>query len=212
MKQKHIIDFFKGATGPFVLFLIFAFEREDSATAWVYLALHGTYGVLWVLKSKIFGDKQWEKPITFVRGGMLIGGLSFYWIAPLVITFYGVELEPWHLALAISLFGFGVFFHFASDMQKHISLQLKPGLITTGLFSKLRNPNYFGELLIYSSFAILPIEGWRWWIGYIPAVAFLIIICIEWIPNMMRKEKSLSRYPEFAEYKKRSKLLIPFIL
>lgn len=212
MKQKHIIDAFKGATGPFVLILIFAFHRLESITAWTYLALHGTYGVLWVLKSRIFGDKQWEQPLTLVRAAMLTGGLSLYWISPLVITIYDVELHPAHIASAVALFGFGVFFHFTADMQKHNTLKQGPGLITTGLFSRIRNPNYFGELLIYSSFALLAIERLSWWIGWLPAAAFASIIAIEWIPNMLRKERSLSRYPEFAEYKKRSKLILPYLL
>jgi len=33
-----------------------------------------------------------------------------------------------------------------------------------------------------------------------------------WVPNMRRKERSLSRYPEFAEYKKRSAWMVPFVL
>ncbi|MBL8019239.1 MAG: DUF1295 domain-containing protein [Leptospirales bacterium] len=211
MKQKHIIDTFKGLTGPVVLCLIFAFHRQESITAWVYLALHGTYGILWILKSQIFGDKQWEQPVTLIRGGMLVSGLSLYWISPLVITYYGVQAHPIQIAVAVAMFGFGVFFHFASDLQKHISLKLQPGLITTGLFSRTRNPNYFGELLIYTSFALLPIQGFSWWVGFLPAVAFASIIAVEWIPNILRKERSLSRYPEFAAYKKRSALLIPFL-
>lgn len=211
MKQKHIIDTFKGLTGPVVLCLIFLFHRQESITAWVYLALHGTYGILWILKSQIFGDKQWEQPVTLMRGGMLVSGLSLYWISPLVITYYGVQAHPIQIAVAVAMFGFGVFFHFASDLQKHISLKLQPGLITTGLFARTRNPNYFGELLIYTSFALLPVQG-LWWIGFLPAVAFASIIAVEWIPNILRKERSLSRYPEFAAYKKRSALLIPFLL
>lgn len=212
VKQKHIIDAFKGATGPFVLILILAFHRLENITAWVYLALHGTYGVLWVLKSNIFGDRQWEQSLTPVRAMMLVSGLSLYWLSPLIITVYDVELAAPQIAAAIALFGFGVFFHFAADMQKHTALQQGPRLITTGLFSRLRNPNYFGELLIYSSFSLLALERITWWIGWIPAAAFASIVAVEWIPNMLRKDRSLSRYPEFAEYKKRSKLILPFIL
>jgi steroid 5-alpha reductase family enzyme len=37
----------------------------------------------------------------------------------------------------------GIFLHFAADMQKHISLALRPGqLVTEGLWSRTRNPNY----------------------------------------------------------------------
>lgn len=211
MKQKHIIDAFKGATGPFVLILIFAFHRLESVTAWTYLALHGTYGVLWVLKSRIFPDQQWEQALTPLRALMLVGGLSLYWLSPLVIVIYDVELAPLQTAAAISLFGLGVFLHFTADMQKHITLKHGPGLITTGLFSLVRNPNYLGELLIYSSFSLLALERLSWWIGWIPAAAFACIIAMEWIPNMLRKDRSLARYPEFADYKKRSKLILPFL-
>jgi hypothetical protein len=35
---------------------------------------------------------------------------------------------------------------------------------------------------------------------------FLIVI---WIPNMRRKDRSLARYPAFAQYKPRTFMLIP---
>jgi hypothetical protein len=31
------------------------------------------------------------------------------------------------------------------------------------------------------------------------------------VPNMRRKDRSLSRYPEFAPYAARTKLLIPYV-
>ena len=212
MKQKHIIDAFKGATGPFVLVLIVAFHRLESTTAWLYLALHGTYGVLWVLKSRIFPDRQWEAPLQPMRALMLVGGLAMYWIAPVIITVYDVELSAFHMAAAVSLFGFGVFFHFAADLQKHTALKIAPGLITTGLFTHIRNPNYFGELLIYTSFSLLALERISWPAGWLPFLAFASIVIVEWIPNMRRKDASLSRYPEFAEYKKRTWLILPFLV
>ena len=54
MRQKHFIDSNKAATAFLVLFLIAIYRQWQNPTAWVYLALHGTYGFLWVLKSKIF--------------------------------------------------------------------------------------------------------------------------------------------------------------
>ena len=90
-------------------------------------------------------------------------------------------------------------------MQKHAHLKLKPGeLITDGLMSKCRNTNYFGEFLIYLSFALLS----QHWIPIAVLILFMIII---WLPNMRRKDKSLSRYPYYEDYKKRSSLMIPFI-
>lgn len=89
-------------------------------------------------------------------------------------------------------------------MQKHVQLSLRPGLITTGMFARCRNPNYFGELLIYLGFASLA----RHWA---PLAALGLFVIAIWIPNMLKKDRSLARYPEFAAYKKRSALFIPFL-
>jgi hypothetical protein len=37
------------------------------------------------------------------------------------------------------------------------------------------------------------------------------VMAIVWIPNMRRKDKSLSRYPEFGAYAARTKLFIPYV-
>ena len=52
MKQAFYIDTHKGITGVVVAALMMWFGREASVTAWIYLALHGTYGLLWVWKSR----------------------------------------------------------------------------------------------------------------------------------------------------------------
>ncbi|HWI62449.1 MAG TPA: DUF1295 domain-containing protein [Symbiobacteriaceae bacterium] len=203
MKQRHFIDSHKAATFFAVLLLMWYYGRWQNTTAWVYLALHGTYGLLWVLKSRIFPDKQWEQPASAAYGLVIWGGLTLYWVAPWLITARNVEVAPWYLAMSISMYSVGVFLHFAADMQKHTSLALKPGLITTGLWARTRNPNYLGELLIYLGFGLLA-QHW------IPVVLLALFVGAVWVPNMLRKDRSLARYPEFAAYKRRSGLFLPF--
>jgi hypothetical protein len=41
MKQKTMIDFFKGMTAPVMLALLVYFKQWGNVTAWIYLALHG---------------------------------------------------------------------------------------------------------------------------------------------------------------------------
>ena len=89
-------------------------------------------------------------------------------------------------------------------MQKHISLKMNPGhLITSHMFSRSRNTNYLGELCIYLGFTLLAKD-------YLPLIGLVAIIVFVWIPNMVKKDKSLSRYPEFSDYKKKSKAFFPF--
>jgi steroid 5-alpha reductase family enzyme len=96
----------------------------------------------------------------------------------------------------------GVFLHFASDAQKYYTLKHKTGLITEGFFAKCRNPNYLGEVLIYLAFSILT----QHWLPFLIQGLFIAMI---FVPNMLKKDKSLSRYPEFAEYKENSGLFFP---
>lgn len=205
MKQKHFIDSAKGITFLIVLLLMAVYDQWANPTAWIYLALHGTYGLLWVLKSRFFPDRRWEQRTGWGYALVIWFGLSLYWIAPWLLTSQGVEAPSWYLGLCVSLYAFGVFFHFSADMQKHTALKLRPGLITDGLFSLCRNPNYLGELLIYLGFGLLAMH-------WLPLVVIGLFIAVVWVPNMRRKDRSLSRYPGFEAYKKRTKLFIPFLL
>ena len=206
MKQKLFIDTNKAVTGLIVFVMIVIYNQWGNTTAWVYLAVHGTYGFLWVLKSQIFPDKQWEERTSWAYGAVIWLGLSLYWVAPWIITSQSVQDASWYLAICISIYTLGVFLHFTSDMQKYTSLKLNPErLITTGLMARTRNINYFGELLIYGSFALLA----RHWLPSAILMAWVIFI---WVPNMLKKDRSLSRYPDFKAYKERTKLFIPFLL
>ena len=203
MKQKHFIDSHKGATALFTLLMMFVYSRYENTTLWIYLALHGGYGVLWILKSFIFGDRQWEQECSIFYGLYIWSGLSLYWISPYLIASRDIQAPLWYICVCVFVYILGVFLHFPSDMQKHTQLSLKKGLITDGMFTRCRNTNYLGELFIYLGFSMLPMH-------WAPLCALFLFICIIWIPNMLRKEKSLSRYPEFAEYKKRSFMFLPF--
>jgi len=205
MKQKHFIDSHKAITFLAILLLMGIYNQWGNSTAWVYLALHGTYGFLWVLKSRIFPDKSWDQKTGMGYALVILGGLTLYWITPWLITSRNIQAPPWWLGICISMNIFGVFFHYTSDMQKHTSLSRSPGqLITDGMMAKVRNLNYFGEFLIYLGFGLLAMH----WLPIVIVFAYVFVI---WVPNMRKKDYSLSRYPEFEAYRNRSKFFIPFL-
>jgi steroid 5-alpha reductase family enzyme len=205
MKQKYFIDSHKGVTFIAILLMMAGFNQWQNPTAWIYLALHGTYGWLWVLKGRVFPDRQWEEDKGIWYGLYIWAGLSLYWVAPFIITSQNVQAPAWLLGLSVSMYTVGIFLHYAADMQKHIELKYNPGhLITDGLMARTRNINYFGELLIYLGFSLLAMH-------WFPLAVIVLFIAIVWVPNMLKKDKSLARYPEFAEYKRKSKIFIPFL-
>jgi len=205
MKMRWYINLHKVLTAPIVLAMMAFQDQWENPTAWVYLALHGTYGLLWVWKSRIFPDKSWERQASLGFGLVIWLALTLYWIAPWLITSGGVQAPYALLAVAISLFVIGVFQHFVTDMQKHTALTLQPEqLITTGMMARSRNLNYFGELLIYLALALLAMH----WLPLLVLVGYLVFV---WAPNMRRKDRSLARYAEFEAYRRRTKWLIPYI-
>jgi steroid 5-alpha reductase family enzyme len=201
IKIKHAINLSKGLTFLTILGLMFAYNNFTLGP-WIYLSLHGTYGFLWLLKDLIYPDKQWEQEIPISQGIFAFGLVCLYWVAPFILISSRTVPSLPLVAAAISLNLLGVFLHYASDAQKYYTLKYRPGLITEGFFAQCRNTNYLGEILIYSSFAILT----QHWLPFLILGGFIISI---FIPNMLKKDKSLSRYPEFSEYKSRSGLLFP---
>jgi protein-S-isoprenylcysteine O-methyltransferase Ste14 len=125
-----------------------------------------------------------------------------YWVAPFILISSGAVPTGALISAAIATNITGVFLHFGSDAQKYFTLKYRKGLITEGFFSRSRNPNYLGEILIYLGFAMLA-QHW------LPFVVLGVFATLVFIPNMLKKDQSLSRYPEFAAYKAQSGLLLP---
>jgi protein-S-isoprenylcysteine O-methyltransferase Ste14 len=201
MKLKYAINLHKGTTAFFVIALMMLYQNF-SVTAWVYLALHGTYGFMWLFKDRVFPDRQWEEKVSVPYAVLAFLALLLYWIAPVYIIYNRIEAGAWVTGVAVILNVAGTLLHFGSDAQKHYVLQYKRGLITDGFFARCRNTNYLGEFMIYTGFAMLTTS----WIGFIGITLFFVFV---FVPNMLKKDKSLSRYPEFAAYKKKSGLFIP---
>ena len=201
MKIKHPINLHKFLTFPLVLGLM-AIYHNFSIAPWVYLALHGTYGIMWLIKDSLYPDSQWSEEIPVATGLFTFVFLGLYWIAPFIIISQNVSPSAPLIAVAIATNIFGVLLHFGSDAQKYFTLKYHKGLISEGFFSRSRNPNYLGEILIYLGFAMLA-QHW------LPFAVLGLVAALIFVPNMLKKDKSLSRYPEFAAYKERSGLLLP---
>jgi len=201
MKLNQLINLHKGMTAFVVLGLMFFYNNFTIAPL-VYLALHGTYGLLWLLKEKIFPDPYFKEKINFLTSFTGFIFLGSYWIAPYILISSQKSVPDFIIAASISINIIGVFLHFASDTQKYFSLKLKKDLIKEGFFKNVRNTNYLGEILIYLSFAILSMS-------FIPFAILAIFFFVVFLPRMIKKDNSLKKYAEFKDYKKKTGLILP---
>lgn len=202
MTVGHFINAHKILLIPVVLAFMYYFNNW-STEAFVYLALHGTYCVLWLIKHVTYPDTRFKEEQPFWIGLIFIFlPLAGYYAAPYLLISRGIQLPPYIFGLVISLYVLGIFAHYVSDAQKFYTLKNKKGLIDDGLFSRTRNPNYLGEILIYLAYAIM---SWHW----IPYVVLAGWVFGFFLRNMVNKDKSLSRHSEWENYKKKSWLLFP---
>ena len=201
MKLNQIINLHKGLT-PFVVLSLMAIYDNFSIPAWIYLSLHGTYGILWLLKEKLFPDPYFKDEMGFLTSITGFIFLGSYWVAPFILISSQKLIPNFIIAGCISIYIIGVFLHFASDSQKYFTLKLKKELITEGFFKYSRNTNYLGEILIYLSFAILSMN-------FIPFIILFVFFIIVFLPRMIKKDRSLQKYEGFDAYKANSGLILP---
>jgi len=186
----------------FVVLGLMFFYNNFTIAPLVYLALHGTYGLLWLLKEKIFPDPYFKEKINFLTSVTGFIFLASYWVAPYILISSPKSVPDFLIAASISINIIGVFLHFASDTQKYFSLRFKKDLIKEGFFKNVRNTNYLGEILIYLSFAILSMS-------FIPFAILATFFFVVFLPRMIKKDKSLTKYPSFEDYKKKTGLILP---
>jgi protein-S-isoprenylcysteine O-methyltransferase Ste14 len=208
-KLAWVINFQKAGT-PFFLAALIGWYGNVSAAAWIYLALHGTYGLVWLGKDLTFPDRRWQKRVTIAGGiNTFVFVLGWYWVFGWLLIsrpppHYPLPDPAW-FALAIALCIAGVAQKIAADAQKYVALHERRRLITDGMFSIVRHPNYLGEMMIYASFALMV---WRW----LPVIVLALVWTLVFAVNMVLIEASLARYPEWPAYRARTWWLVPYVL
>ncbi|RNF05625.1 putative C-14 sterol reductase [Trypanosoma conorhini] len=202
IRLAHVINMQKGGT-LLICLLMMKKSGNYSATATTYTALHGGYGLCWLLKELIFPDQKWQKKITFGSAiAVFLSVLGPYWYIAYNAIMCHAEQSNMSLCVAIIVYSIGIALMMGSDCQKYFVLKKEKGLITDGFFSRIRHPNYLGEMLIYGSFAFVSkdirsfgVLAWVW-VGL-------------FAPFILRKERSMSRYRGWRSYTLRSGLLWP---
>jgi steroid 5-alpha reductase family enzyme len=118
------------------------------------------------------------------------------------------------IGLLVWLFGFG--FEVTADAQKsrfNANPANKGKFIHSGLWSKTRHPNYFGEIVLWIGVLIiaLPVlRGWQWVALISPVFVTLLLTRVSGVPLLEKKaDKKWGGQEDYEEYKQRTPVLIP---
>jgi len=111
---------------------------------------------------------------------------------------------------------FGFVFEVTADTQKsrfNANPENKGKFIRTGLWSRSRHPNYFGEIVLWIGIAIiaLPVlQGWQWVALISPVFVTLLLTRVSGVPLLEKKaDKKWGRQEDYEAYKKNTPVLIP---
>lgn len=89
----------------------------------------------------------------------------------------------------------------------------KGKFIQTGLWSRSRHPNYFGEILLWVGIAViaLPVlQGWQWVALISPLFVTFLLTRVSGVPLLEQKaDKKWGGQADYEEYKKNTPVLIP---
>ncbi len=118
--------------------------------------------------------------------------------------------------LGFLIWGFGFIFEVLADSQKsrfNANPANKGKFIQTGLWSRTRHPNYFGEIILWIGIAIiaLPVlQGWQWVTLVSPVFVTLLLTRVSGIPLLEKKaDQKWGGQEAYEAYKKRTPVLIP---
>lgn len=124
--------------------------------------------------------------------------------------FFWVGLLVWALGITVET---------VADVQKtrfKADPANKDRFINTGLWSRSRHPNYFGEITLWVGVAIiaLPVlQGWQWVALVSPVFVALLLIRGSGVPPLEEKaDRKWGGQPDYEAYKRDTPVLVPKLL
>ncbi|MEM6502284.1 MAG: DUF1295 domain-containing protein [Cyanobacteria bacterium P01_C01_bin.89] len=207
LTQLTAINIAKGLTLVIMLGLAVVYGIQDARQV-IYLCLHGGYCFWWLLEQYLFPMRKAvifteEADIpTFISVLLFVG---VFYALPGYFAFTNPEpLGYVPMAIALLLYIFGSLINTAADVQKMTAKSMGAKLVNTEIWRSVRNVNYFGDLMRYSSFAVVSGVLWS---AILPLTVFAL-----YIQRILEKEKSMGeKYSDFQAYQNNSTRLVPWI-
>lgn len=169
---------------------------------WILFAWQGQTAVLKI-------DASTSAPQQYVLSFVLANTVGWGYCLPFYFATRRSQPFYWLDALAIGIYVVGTLIHFGSDYQKR-RFKLRPDtrgrVLDRGFWSVSRHPNYFGDFLIYVSFAVIAGSVWGW----VAPTLNLFQYVFDAIPK--NEAWAAERYgPAWDAYKARTKSFVPYL-
>ncbi|MDN3497162.1 DUF1295 domain-containing protein [Planococcus sp. APC 4015] len=189
--------------------------------------------VLWALRLGAFlfarvqrtgQDSRFEEikkaPVRFLQVWIIQG----LWVSiTAAAAWIAISVDPaqqrpieWIGIVGIVVWAAGLVFEIVADVQKsafRADPANKDSFIRTGLWSRSRHPNYFGEIVLWIGVALVAapvLQGWQWVALLSPLFVILLLTRVSGIPLLEAKaDKTWGGREDYAAYKKRTPALIP---
>ncbi|QDZ23219.1 DUF1295 domain-containing protein [Chloropicon primus] len=119
------------------------------------------------------------------------------------------EVTTVEALVALGLYAAGSWLSTRSEWQRKAWKERRENrgkCYTEGLFALSRNPNYLGDVVLFSGWALATGRWWTWWVPLFMGLSFVFY-------HIPEKEAYLaSRYKaQWPAYKARTKALLPYI-
>lgn len=129
---------------------------------------------------------------------------------PILLAVTPVPLSPLITALALLIWGLGFFFETVGDYQLTLfkkNLKNKGKLMTTGLWSLTRHPNYFGEATLWWGIALLAYFKTNSLLAFVgPLTIDFLLFYVSGIPLLEAKYKGRK---DWEVYKRKTPAFFP---
>jgi steroid 5-alpha reductase family enzyme len=165
-------------------------------------------------------DEIKTSPLRFLRVWIVQGlwvsvTAAAAWIA-IGTTAEARKPIEWIAIVGIAIWVVGLVIEVVADVQK-TRFRADPAnagrFIDTGLWSRSRHPNYFGEILLWIGVMVVAapvLQGWQWVALLSPVLVTLLLTRVSGIPLLEAKaEKRWGNDDDYRAYVKRTPTLVP---
>lgn len=227
LKTEHFYDLTGGAT--YLAVIIFAFMQSEQhdlrsviLTCLVAIWAIRLAGFLFLRVRNQGSDSRfddikvnfWRFSIAWTVQGLWVLITAAAAIAAITSS-HKVDFG-WIGCLGLLLWLIGFLMEAVADNQKRLFKQQKnthKEFIQTGLWSRSRHPNYFGEILLWLGVAIIAYPAlYQWQMVTLISPLFVILLLTKISGISLQEEQANKRWaddPEYQAYKKRTPVLIP---